>query len=181
MIINGAGDQFFLPDSSQFYFDQLPGEKHIRYIPNAGHGLKGSDAIQTLAAFFKSIAINQPRPNINWAVDKDGGIHLTTDGQPKKVTLWQAHNNQARDFRLEMKGVYSNQFSNTTLVARKDGSYIGIAKSANKGWTAYFVEVEFEGPDKIPMTFTSEVVITPDVLPFANKDSSGDSELGPPS
>jgi PhoPQ-activated pathogenicity-related protein len=35
-IINAAGDEFFLPDSSQFYFPDLKGEKHLRYVPNFG-------------------------------------------------------------------------------------------------------------------------------------------------
>jgi PhoPQ-activated pathogenicity-related protein len=42
-IVGGAGDQYFCPDNSQFYFDQLPGEKYLRYIPNTDHGLGGSD------------------------------------------------------------------------------------------------------------------------------------------
>ncbi|MFY8200759.1 MAG: PhoPQ-activated protein PqaA family protein, partial [Pirellula staleyi] len=36
-IVNGSGDQFFLPDSSQFYYDQLQGEKLLRYVSNADH------------------------------------------------------------------------------------------------------------------------------------------------
>jgi PhoPQ-activated pathogenicity-related protein len=53
-ILNAAGDEFFLPDSSQFYFDDLPGERHLRYVPNTGHGLDDSDAIQSLHAFYSS-------------------------------------------------------------------------------------------------------------------------------
>src|SRR5262249_23844892 len=44
-IVNAGGDQFFLPDSSQFYFADLKGEKLLRYVPNAGHSLRGSDAM----------------------------------------------------------------------------------------------------------------------------------------
>jgi len=42
-MVNSAGDQYFLPDSSQFYFDALVGEKYLRYVPNTDHSLKGSD------------------------------------------------------------------------------------------------------------------------------------------
>lgn len=42
LMINATGDQFFLLDSSQFYFDDLPGEKHLRYVPNADHSLRKS-------------------------------------------------------------------------------------------------------------------------------------------
>src|SRR5580692_9944757 len=43
-VVNASGDQYFCPDSSQFYFDALPGEKYLRYVPNAAHNLKGSEA-----------------------------------------------------------------------------------------------------------------------------------------
>ncbi len=33
-VLNAAGDQFFLPDSSQFYWNDLRGEKYLRYVPN---------------------------------------------------------------------------------------------------------------------------------------------------
>ncbi|MFN7918506.1 MAG: PhoPQ-activated protein PqaA family protein [Bryobacteraceae bacterium] len=43
-MVNSAGDQFFIPDSSQFYFDKLKGERYLRYIPNTDHSLRNSDA-----------------------------------------------------------------------------------------------------------------------------------------
>ncbi|NDD65172.1 MAG: PhoPQ-activated pathogenicity, partial [Acidobacteria bacterium] len=48
LIVNSTGDQFFLPDSSKFYFDDLEGEKHLRYVPNTRHDLNNSDAPLTL-------------------------------------------------------------------------------------------------------------------------------------
>ena len=44
-LINASGDQFFLPDSWKFYYKNLLGQKHLRYVPNAGHSLDGSDAV----------------------------------------------------------------------------------------------------------------------------------------
>ena len=62
-LINAAGDQFFLPDGSQFYFADMPPEKHLRYVPNAKHNLKGSDALESLQAFYQAVLDNHPRPN----------------------------------------------------------------------------------------------------------------------
>ena len=45
LLLNASGDEFFLPDSSQFYFDALRGETHVRYVPNAAHALEKSDAL----------------------------------------------------------------------------------------------------------------------------------------
>ena len=48
-IINSSGDDFFVPDSSKFYFNKLPGnQNYIRYLPNSMHYLSGnpiSDAL----------------------------------------------------------------------------------------------------------------------------------------
>ena len=35
LILNATGDEFFLPDSSRFYWDELRGENYLRYVPNA--------------------------------------------------------------------------------------------------------------------------------------------------
>jgi PhoPQ-activated pathogenicity-related protein len=43
-IVNSGGDQYFTPDSSQFYWKDLKGEKYLRYVPNTKHDLNGSDA-----------------------------------------------------------------------------------------------------------------------------------------
>ncbi len=44
-LINSSGDQFFLPDSARFYWNRLPAEKHIRYVPNSDHSLSNTTAI----------------------------------------------------------------------------------------------------------------------------------------
>jgi PhoPQ-activated pathogenicity-related protein len=38
-LVNAASDEFFLPDSWKFYWSDLQGEKHIRYVPNTGHDI----------------------------------------------------------------------------------------------------------------------------------------------
>jgi PhoPQ-activated pathogenicity-related protein len=74
LMLNAAGDQFFLPDSSRFYFDGLPGEKYLRYVPNTDHSLDASDAFETLQAFYASIATGATRPQFTWTVDRPDRI-----------------------------------------------------------------------------------------------------------
>jgi PhoPQ-activated pathogenicity-related protein len=50
-VVNASGDQYFPPDSSKFYFGELPGPKYLRYVPNANHSLRGSDAQESIHAF----------------------------------------------------------------------------------------------------------------------------------
>ena len=71
-MINSAGDQYFLPDSSQFYFNSLVGETYLRYVPNTDHSLKGSDAPESAFAFFEAIVGGRPRPKFSWSFEPDG-------------------------------------------------------------------------------------------------------------
>ena len=104
MVINAAGDQFFLPDSSQFYLRDLPGETGLRYVPNADHSLQKSDAARTLETFYASVVSGTRRPSFTWTFGEDGAIRVVSKDLPKAVTLWQATNPSARDFRLETLG-----------------------------------------------------------------------------
>src|SRR5581483_12375694 len=99
-ILNATGDQFFCPDSSQFYFDGLPGEKHLRYVPNADHSLRDSDAVESIVAFYQMVLDDKERPKYTWTFEKDGSIRVQTNTAPKEVRLWQASNPKARDLRL---------------------------------------------------------------------------------
>ena len=103
-LINAAGDQFFLPDGSQFYFADMPQEKHLRYVPNAKHNLKGSDALESLQAFYQAVLDGHPRPKYAWKKQPDGSLVVTVEETPREVNLWQASNPAARDFRLDVIG-----------------------------------------------------------------------------
>jgi PhoPQ-activated pathogenicity-related protein len=81
-MINFAGDQYFLPDSSQFYFDALVGEKYLRYVPNTDHSLKGFDAPESALAFYEAIVGGWPRPKFSWSFEPDGSIQVKAETQP---------------------------------------------------------------------------------------------------
>lgn len=163
-IMNSAGDQFFLPDSWKFYFKDLKGENHLRYVPNSDHSLRNTDAYESLTAFYDAVAQNRPRPRYAWKVKKDGTIEVTTKDQPSAVKLWQATNPEARDFRLEQIGP---QYKSTDLQLVKPGRYVARPDQPAKGYTAYFVELTFPNGGKAQFKFTTGVVVTPDTYPFA--------------
>jgi len=165
-LINSSGDQFFLPDSAQFYFHDLPGEKYLRYVPNTDHGLGSSDAMQSLLVFYQSILKNAPRPKFSWSVKDASSIEVKTTTAPKAVKLWQATNPKARDFRLEIIGP---AWKSTDLGARGAGTYVAKIAEPKEGWTAFFVELTFDSGGPIPYKFTTEIHVVPETLPFADK------------
>ncbi|MEM8865798.1 MAG: PhoPQ-activated protein PqaA family protein, partial [Planctomycetota bacterium] len=81
LVINATGDEFFLPDSSRYYFDDLQGEKHLCYVPNASHGLNRL-AVDTLIAFHHCVVNDRERPTVEWTVSGEGKACITCSEKP---------------------------------------------------------------------------------------------------
>src|SRR5262245_5414236 len=167
-LVNASGDQFFLPDNSQFYFGRIQGEKYLRYVPNAKHNLAGSDASQSLLAFYQAILAGKPRPKFSWVKEKDGSLVVTVKDRPREVNLWQATNPKARDFRLDTIG---SAYKPTPLKEEKPGVYVARVPKPPQGFTAFFVELVYDSGGKYPFKFTTEVSVVPDILPFKFEDA----------
>jgi PhoPQ-activated pathogenicity-related protein len=167
-IINASGDQFFLPDNSQFYYSAMPEEKHLRYVPNAKHNLEGSDARESLGAFYDAVLRNHPRPRFSWVKEKDGSLIVTVQDKPRSVVLWQATNEKARDFRVDTIG---KAYTSSPLSETRPGVYVGKVNKPSSGFTAFFVELMYDSGGKYPFKFSTEVSVVPDELPFKFKDA----------
>lgn len=166
-IVNGSGDQFFLPDSSRFYYEKLQGEKLIRYVPNSDHGLKNTDAIQSIAAFYHLISTGKPRPEYAWTFEDNGSIRATSQTKPTRVMFWQANNPDSRDFRLKTIGA---AFKGIELQPDDQGAYVTPVPDSQVGWTASFVEFTYDVGSLFPLKVTTAVRVTPDTLPFEGID-----------
>jgi PhoPQ-activated pathogenicity-related protein len=163
LMLNAAGDQFFLPDSSQFYFDDLRGEKYLRYVPNTSHSLDKSDALETLHAFYSAVVTNTPRPEVRWTFERDGSIKVVTKDRPSNVQMWQAVNPDARNFRLDAIGA---AYKNAPLTPSGPNTWVARVPPPASGWTAFFVEMTFANGAKYPLKITSGVRVLPDKLPY---------------
>lgn len=163
LMLNACGDQFFVPDSSQFYFAGLPGTKYLRYVPNADHSLKNSDALETLLAWHDAAAEGRALPRFQWQHPSPGTVTVRTQDRPDAVKLWQATNPDARDFRLETLGPV---WKSTALSDQGDGRYQAAVSPPLKGWTAYMVELTYNIGAATPLKVTTDVQVVPDTLPF---------------
>ncbi|MBI4906179.1 MAG: PhoPQ-activated pathogenicity-related family protein [Acidobacteria bacterium] len=177
-MVNAAGDEFFLPDSSQFYFKDLKGEKLLRYVPNAKHNLSGSDARESMAAYYSMILNNKPRPRFDWKFAKDGSIVVKTEDKPEAVRMWAASNPAKRDFRLDVIG---KAYKDTVLKETKPGVYVGKVEKPAKGWTAFFVELTYASGIKYPLKVTTAVRVVPDIYPYMPPKLGSSSGPGPTS
>jgi PhoPQ-activated pathogenicity-related protein len=163
LIAGASGDQFFLPDAMKYYYNSIPGMKHVRYMPNTDHSMEPSGAFDSLLTSAMAWAGNVKNGNANpvysWTIGANNTITLTTGSTPSSVTLWQATNPNARDFRYESIGA---AWTSTALPNQGNNTYVGYCPPPAQGWTAFFVEVNF-GSDHI---YSSQIVVNPDVEPF---------------
>lgn len=162
LLINASGDQFFQPDSWKFYWKDLPGEKHLMYVPNTGHDVSKTDAIQNLTSFYSSILEDTPRPLYSWELAGEV-FKIKTGAAPKPtaIKLWQAHNPEKRDFRIDELGP---NWTATDIPINDSGNYEVNLTTPDKGWTGYFVEITY--PGKIPFKVTTGVEVLPRSYPF---------------
>jgi len=162
-IMNASGDEFFLPDSSQFYWDALPGEKVLRYVPNSKHSMSGTDAFETLLAFYHAIVNGTPRPRYFWNIEPDNSIRVWTKDEPVEVNVWHAHNPEARDFRVDTIG---EAWEKKPAEKVSDHIYVGSVETPEQGWTAFMVELVYPSGAAVPFKFTTQVHVVPDETPF---------------
>ena len=175
-LVNATGDQFFLPDSWRFYLADLPGETRVRYVPNADHGLRDTDALSSVAAFYGSILTGTPRPEMTWEAGKDGRIRVRTKATPTSVTAWRATNPAARDFRLETLGPV---WQSAPLEPVGPGVWEATIDAPAGGWTAGLIEMRFASGLKYPFVFTTGVTVVPDRLPHAPPTRTGRPPAAP--
>lgn len=170
-IMNATGDQFFLPDSWKFYYQDLPGVKYLRYVPNTDHSMRGSDAFLTVLACYNAVLTNRPLPVYDWKIQADGSTVVETKTAPTEVKLWQASNAGARDFRLTTIGP---RWTSTILKEQSPGKYVAKVPVPRKGYTAYMVELTYpSGIAAAPFKFTTGVKVLPDVEPLAGEPMPG--------
>lgn len=162
LIINAAGDEFFQPDSWKFYWDSLPGEKHVMYVPNFGHDVGESDALPNLISFYKSILDQAQRPNYGWKVEGDQ-IKVTFDpaNKPAAIKLWSAYNPKARDFRID---VFGPNWTSEDIAVPDSGELTVTMTTPELGYRGYFVELTYGGDH--PLKVTSGIDVLPRTYPF---------------
>lgn len=173
LMLNAAGDQFFLPDSSQFYLGELKGENHVRYVPNTDHSMRDSDALESVLAFYFSIAHNVPRPEYTWKVLGDK-LRVECKTQPKEVKLWRATNPSERDFRLETLGP---KYEATSLNEVTDGIYVAQLQTPDQGWAAQFIELTFDVGAPVPLKLTTAISVLPVDLPYAERNPASEASI----
>ena len=194
-IINASGDDFFVPDSSRFYFKNLPGDKnYIRYLPNALHYMAGnpiSDSTdnqhkvsEAINSYFYLILNNISLPMVNWTFSENT-IKVITTTKPHTIKLWNAINENSRDFRFlnsyeywhlllkKLSSYFFKEICDTCYTAKEipfsceNGHECEIEvllPQPEGGWQASFVELHYS-LQGMEFVITTEVLVLPDTYP----------------
>lgn len=171
-IVNSTGDEFFVCDSSQFYFHDLKEKKYLRYVPNTHHTLKSPDTWEAIKGFYTAILNQDKLPTFSWRLLDSNALLLETKEIPTEVNLWQASNMEKRDFRYRVIG---DAWTKKALKRNKKGQYTTAVSFPEEGWTAFFMELKFENEGDCPLIFTTDVFVCPDIMPY-NIEEEEDSD-----
>lgn len=141
-IVNASGDDFFVPDGSQFYYGKLPGIKSLRMVPNSSHYDIRSVVGDSLVTFVNRFQHHQPLPEIHDLLQRRQGqasIRFHSSERPSRVLLWSATNPVARDFRYACGIRYVS-----TPVQWRDSAMTQVEiPTPAVGWSAHFVEATY--------------------------------------
>jgi PhoPQ-activated pathogenicity-related protein len=167
MILNSAGDEFFVSDSWRFYYDRLPGAKRLRYTANTDHdqgdGFEHITLFMQVRNWVDDLVAGREPPGLSWERAADGTLMVQATQPPREVRVWSAENPRQRDFRLEKIGP---GWTPRPLAPDADGRYRVRLEAPAKGWRAYVVEAEFGGfyaYDR--QVYTTGVYVVPETLP----------------
>ena len=171
-IITASSDDFFLPDSSRFYFDKLPAQKWIRVLPNERHYIVRNNAslvTDTLLSFYGAYLQRQKIPELSWKIESNI-LTVIVDEKPDHIKLWHAHNPEARDFRMTKNSPKEALFTEerATLSCKNECRFILEMPVPAFGWDAYFVQLNYASNEVADLVITTPVFVYPDVYP--NKD-----------
>jgi len=179
--VSATNDEFFMPDALKWYWDDLPGPKLYRVVPNAEHTMIGhaKDLLKSLAVYLLSFkpGFDTTLPVYDWTISEDHRtitVSVTTENLVK-VRVWKSENLGHRDWRAvrctDLRPNCSNVFAVWVPTAANqiaDGVYDFTIDEAEPGkWSAFFIEMEYqllEGYD--PLYVTSDIAISPLDMPY---------------
>ncbi len=148
LLIMGNNDPYWTTDALNLYWDDIPGDNWVLYVPNAGHNLRQQEKLGPLdqyaymingvTAFVRHVTIDNPMPKVKWKHDEaEGKLRLTVEASepPKAARLWVAHA-PTRDFRQAKWVEHKAAFAKDRV--------IGEITPPAEGCVAFFAELEFE-------------------------------------
>ena len=162
-LINAGSDEFFSTDSWRFYYDELPGDKLLRYVPNTNHSLNGRYLNDDLISYFYRIINDIDMPTLKWELN-DNNLNVALDYEGNyNVSIWNAKNQNGRDFRLWQEG---ELWQKINIQKSNDNNYQVEIKDKSNGYEAIMMEFTIDPESEFPLIISSGPFVIPESYPF---------------
>jgi PhoPQ-activated pathogenicity-related protein len=155
LIINGTNDDYWVTDATNLYWDDLPGEKHLLYVPNNNHGLKDyGRVVGSVLALHQHQAGRKPLPKFTWSfAEEPSSVTLMATGEPRPeiMRVWIT-SSPIPDLR---KAAWNSE--TLRVVNGKAGYRVATSKS----YQAFFIEAEFQNGRPLPLYLSTTMRVIP--------------------
>jgi PhoPQ-activated pathogenicity-related protein len=162
LIINGTNDFYWATDALNLYWDGIPSDKWVMYVPNAGHNLRRQDRpraeqlnhlVDGLAAFSRHQISGVPIPRVRWSHQTENGklrLTIAATPMPLNARLWVARSATA-DLRTSVWSPHEVSLAGDKIVAE--------VSSPETGHLAFFGELDYR-IDGLPYHLSTQVRMT---------------------
>jgi len=172
LIINSAGDEFWVPDSAQFYLDDLVDPKHLLYYPDATHAQLASvdmfvQMAPDIAPWYLTVLSNGAFPSLAWTQQTENTV-VVQASEVADLAFARYATSTNRDFRAN--ALYNPSpptWNVNVLVSPGGGSYTVSVTTSPTAFTAFYgdfyfgTELTFYGQD-LSFHLTTPVFVAPD-------------------
>lgn len=157
MIIMGTNDQYWPIDNIKNYYDSIPGQNLIKYVPNVGHSLgDGVEALSSLSAFFGYTLAKKPYPVCSWtSTVSSKGIKLAIKATADKlvdVIVWHADSPDL-DFR-------NDKWTSESLNIKNKRRVETFEEFPATGYRAFYVNLKYKDANGGEYTESTRVFMT---------------------
>lgn len=157
MIFMGTNDEYWTVDAIKHYYDDIPGQNLIHYVPNVGHNLgDGKQAFAGLSAFFGMTLAKKPYPICQWnATPTKTGVKLalkaTSDALVDAV-IWSA-DSQDQIFQDE-------KWTSKSLGVQNKSTIELTEPYPPTGFRAFYVDLKYKDPNGGEYTESTRMFLT---------------------
>jgi PhoPQ-activated pathogenicity-related protein len=157
MIIMGTNDEYWPIDNIKNYYDSIPGQNLIHYVPNVGHSLgDGTEALSSLSAFFGYTLTKQPYPICQWTSSVSAkGVKVALKATADKlldVMVWHA-DSPDMDFR-------NDKWQSSTLGIKSKSRIEALEEFPLSGYRAFYINLKYKDARGGEYTESTRVFMT---------------------
>lgn len=157
MIFMGTNDEYWPIDNIKNYYDSIPGQNLIHYIPNVGHSMGDKkEAMVNLSSFFGLTLTGSPYPVCSWTTaESSKGVQVSIKATASKLTdviIWSADSKDL-DFR-------NDKWESRSLGIKNTSSVKALEPFPASGYRAFYLNLQYKDANGSEYTESTRVFMT---------------------